>query len=111
MINENDILIEPTDVKIINGDFAIEDANNQNIKHLCIATPGDYKAAPGVGVSLYNMQNNPINNFQTILSKIRSELRSDGYKNPVISGNQTGLNSTELEVSAARKTNPIRKIN
>jgi hypothetical protein len=110
MIDERDILIEPEDVKIVNGDFAIVDANNQNIKHLCIANPGDFKVFPGVGAGLYNMQNNPINNFQEVLSKIRSELINDGYKNPVITGTQTDIESTELEISAVRKKKPNRKI-
>lgn len=110
MINENDIIIEPGDVKIVDGDFAIETANNQNIKHLCIANPGDFKIFPGIGSRLYAMQNNPINDFTIILSRIRSELINDGYKNPNITGKQNELNKTGLEVSAERKKRPNRKI-
>lgn len=110
MISENDIIIEPTDVKTLNGDFDIQDANNQNIKHLCVASPSNYKISPEIGVGIYNMQNLPINSFNIILAKIRSVLINDGYKNPKITGQQTGLDESDLEITAIRKQSPQRKV-
>ncbi len=110
MISENDIIIEQTDVQILNGDFDVQDANNQNIKHLLIGKPGDYKIFPSVGVGIYYMQNADLNNFSVTLSKIREQIIKDGYKNPDISGRQTGDVKSELEITAIRKGYPDKTI-
>jgi len=108
-MEENDILIENTDVAVLNGDFDIQDCNNQNLKHLIIAVPSNYVISPKVGASVYTFQNMPVTDPRELFAKISNELKNDGYKTPVFGGS-SDLESTDLEVSAIRIKTPIRNI-
>jgi hypothetical protein len=106
MISENDIIIED-DLKIVNGDISIENANNQNIKHLMIANAGNFYIKPKIGASLYLAQNSSITDYRLLVSRIKSELKNDGYDNIKITGTYDDeTQGTELKITAERVTYP-----
>jgi len=104
MIQENDIIIENSDVKIVNGDFDIGDANSQNIKHLCIADAGNYVISAKTGAGIYRFQNKSSYDIRGLLSTIASELKQDGYKYPEFSQNESGA----MDIKAIRTKKPRR---
>ncbi len=104
-MEENDILIEPDDMQVIEGDFFISNANSQNIKHILIASPGNYLLTPSLGVDLYKLQNSSFVDFRPFVSKVKSELRKDGYDNTLITGSGDNVQDKAfLEVTADRVT-------
>jgi len=84
-VPENDIIIE-ADLQILNGDFNIFSANEQNIKHILISSPGNFLLTPSLGVDIYRQQNASFVDWRPLVSKIKSELKKDGYDNTKISG-------------------------
>jgi hypothetical protein len=107
---EDDIIIEQEDVKVIGGDFAIQSANLQNIKHIEIAEAGNYYISPTVGVAIYKQQSAPIVDFRTFTSKSNKELIKDGYSNINITGQYNSTtDNTELQITALRKKSPDRQ--
>ena len=109
-ISENDIIIENDDVLIVDGDFSIQNANNQNIKHICIAQPGNYIGAPSVGARIYKMQNDNFNDFREILSTIAQQLKKDGYNYPDFINETTDPDNAQLTVTAKRVLSPKREV-
>ena len=108
-ILETDILIEP-DLQIANGDFNIGDANNENIKYLCIANPGQFLLSPTVGASLYRAQNASTNDARVLTASIRDQLRSDGYDEARITGEaNTKTSEGQLRITATRVKKPKRQ--
>ena len=106
---ETDIIIEPSDVKILNGDFFIGNANNQNIKHLLVANPGQFLISPTIGIGIYSYQNYATSDGRKLTAKIREELRKDGYDSVRISGVFDYKTSTsELKITANRVSKPKR---
>lgn len=107
---EDDIIIEQEDVKVIGGDFAIQSANLQNIKHIEIAEAGNYCISPTVGVAIYKQQSAPIVDFRTFTSKSNKELIKDGYSNINITGQYNSTtDKTEMQITAIRKRSPQRQ--
>lgn len=53
-----DFIIEE-DLLIINGDFAVKPADQQNIEHLLLTQKGSYKEFPILGVGIKNYLNSP----------------------------------------------------
>ena len=106
---ETDILIEPTDFKVVLGDMYIGDSNNENIKHLCIANPGQFVISPIIGAGLYYMQNLAVNDGRTLAASIREQLRKDGYDEVRITGQSDAATSeTNLQITATRTRKPQR---
>jgi hypothetical protein len=102
---ESDLIIEP-DLLIQSNDIVIKNANEQNIKHLLIAK-GNYILAPAVGVGIYTLQNSSITDYRSIVSKIKQELRNDGYDDVQIGGEtDTVTGESQLSVTALRVTTP-----
>jgi len=107
---ETDILIEPTDFKIINGDMAIGDVNNENINHIIIANPGQFLISPTIGGSLYKSQNASTNDARFLAASLRSQLRGDGYDSVRFSGvANTETGEVDLSVTAERTLKPKRQ--
>ena len=106
-MNESDFIIEP-DLKITGGDLVIQNANEQNIKHLLIAR-GNYLLNPGVGVGIYRYQNATITDFRNMVNEIKSQLKRDGYRDVALAGSHNDTTGkSELSVTGERKTNAIR---
>lgn len=66
------------DLVISNGDFAIGNSDNQHVKHILIASKGEYKSAPEVGVGIENMLNTEEPN--EFLIDAKRNLQYDGMK-------------------------------
>jgi len=108
-MNESDIIIEP-DLLIQNGDIVIKNANEQNIKHILIAF-GNYLLTPDMGAGLYRLQNSNVQDYREIVSRIKQELKRDGYINTSVGGpfnNATG--QTEMNITAERVTIAERSV-
>lgn len=101
---EKDIIIE-SDLKIVNGDISIEPCTNQNIKHLIIATPGNYYNHPKTGADIYKYQNSSLNDYRSFDAAIKDCLKKDGYGNIVIKGTSNG-NTGDISITAERVNVP-----
>lgn len=109
-MDENGILIEPNDMQVVDGDFFISNANSQNIKHILIASAGNYLLTPSLGVDLYKLQNSSFTDYRPFVAKVKSELKKDGYDNSLITGyGDNASNEAFLEVTADRVTIPLRQ--
>jgi hypothetical protein len=74
----NDYLLDPVtnDLQIVNGDFVLGDATQQNQKQLIYASPGAYKQYPTVGVDIMNYLKDE--NSSDLLRAIRQQFILDG---------------------------------
>lgn len=102
-ISEIDIIIDPTDVKIKDGDFDLQDANSQNLKHILIANPGDFLISPKIGGRINNSINYPSTDFRDFVANISRTLQNDGYSEVNVSGEHK-----LIQVDARRIKNPKR---
>lgn len=108
-ISENDIIIENEDVHILNGDFDIKDARDQNIKHILIAQPGNYVVSPSAGAMVYKFQNDNINDFREVLAVIAQSLKKDGYNYPDFYNQTQREEEIKLTIDAQRIAIPNRE--
>jgi phage baseplate assembly protein W len=76
-----DLLLEDGDLKTIAGDFDIGTSDQQHIEDILVASKGDYKQSPIIGVGLNDYINAPLTRqVKTTLEKeIRLQLQSDGF--------------------------------
>jgi len=75
-----------------------------------IASPGNYLLTPSLGVDMYKLQNSAMVDFRPFVSKVKSELRKDGYDNTLITGfGENENNEAFLEISSDRVTAPVRQ--
>jgi hypothetical protein len=110
-ILENDIIIENTDVQIsVSGDFDIQSANNQNIKHICIAHPGNYPVSPSVGAMIDQFQNDNVTDLRTVLNTVAKELKKDGYSYPDFYNQSIDPEDLSISISAKRIAIPKREV-
>ena len=74
----NYYLLDPVtnDLQVVDGDFVIGDATQQNQKQLLFASPGGYKQYPTIGVDIMNYLKDE--NFNDLLSAIRQQFVLDG---------------------------------
>ena len=74
----NDYLLDPVtnDLQVVDGDFVIGDATQQNQKQLLFASPGGYKQYPTIGVDIMNYLKDE--NSTDLLSAIRQQFILDG---------------------------------
>lgn len=66
------------DFIISNGDFAVGNSDNQHVKHILIASKGEFKANPEIGVGIENMLNTEDPN--EFLIEAKRNLQYDGMK-------------------------------
>lgn len=79
MAKKQDILLnEDYTFKVINGDFAVGDSDQQNVDLLLQLDKGQIRELPlnGIGIQKYI---NTTANFPNLKNKIQKELQSDGY--------------------------------
>ncbi len=77
-MNHGDIILDGNENPVImNGDFVIASAGEQQIRQISKSNPGDYKYAPLVGVGIIAALNGP--QLQRMESKIREQLSRAGF--------------------------------
>ncbi len=72
----NDLMISD-DLEIRYGDFVLGHADEQSLRHLLIASPGDYKQNPIVGCGVRKAKNGVISRF--LHRNIKVQLKADGF--------------------------------
>lgn len=82
-----DILFN-NDITIKDGDFDIGESDNQHTQHILIATKGEYKASPELGVGLESMLNTE--EPMEFLIEAKKNLEYDGMKVNNISYTESG---------------------
>lgn len=99
----NDIIIEP-DLKIVDGDIAIQKADDRNIQYIAYATAGQIRKAPILGVGIISFVNGPTQDGRNIRKKIRQELEKDGYSLKQLDSSIDDAGLTTIEVKADKVT-------
>ena len=72
----NDLLIE-------NGDFVLDNAEQQNVNFILIASKGSFYETPRIGVNALRSLNSG-GSFQRLKQEIKTNLQFDGYRNITI---------------------------
>jgi len=97
----NDILLDNNlDLLIKNGDFVVDDAEQQHQELIMIATQGSFRESPltGVGIVKYVKTRLSVETRDKLRQKIRLQLQFDGYTNV-----STQINSfTDIQIQADR---------
>ena len=80
-----------TELVIENGDFVVQESENQHIEHILRANEGDYLQYPksGAGVNI-KILNSSLNSIE-LRKKIKRGLEDDGYKLTDFEVNQNGV--------------------
>jgi len=102
----NDILIEP-EMKIVDGDIAIQQVDDRNIEYIIYADAGQFRKAPTLGVSIINFVSAPTQDGRNIRKKIRSELEGDGYVLKELETRILEDLSTDINVKADKTSSRI----
>ena len=81
-----DFILED-DLKIVDGDFAIEEADAHNISYILQASKGQFYSAPLIGANISKFINSPLSRDTSLTSDrrrfrnaIRQGLNKDGYR-------------------------------
>ena len=64
---------------IVDGDFVIFDADDQNLEDLCVYNPGELKADPLTGVGVIRLIKSRLSDSD-IVSRTRSQMRLDNWE-------------------------------
>lgn len=64
------------DLEINDGDFVIDESDNQHQKHILIAYKGEYKQYPEIGVGIEQMLNE--DDITSVLIEAKKNLQYDG---------------------------------
>jgi hypothetical protein len=99
----NDIIIEP-DLKIKDGDIAVEKADDINIQYLTYGDAGQFRKAPTLGVGITSFLNAPTQDGRNIRKKIRQELEKDGYLLKQLDSSENKNGGTDIEIKANKIT-------
>jgi hypothetical protein len=77
-----DIILEDNDLKIINGDFIIDNSDEQNIENILVSFKGDWKQWPLIGVGIIKYIHSPqtYSIKRTIEKEIMLQLKYDNAK-------------------------------
>lgn len=75
-----DLITENQELKVTNGDLAVEDSGQQHVEMLLISNKGDWKNSPLTGVGITSYMNAPESPSQRrrLDKEIRLQLRFDG---------------------------------
>ena len=101
-----DIIIEP-DLKIVDGDIAIEKADDRNIQYITYADAGQFRKAPVLGVGIISFINAPTEDGRNIRKKIRQELEKDGYLLKQLDSSENEDGSVGIEIKADKTTSKL----
>jgi len=76
------ILDNNLDLSIANGDFVVDDAEQQNQELILAAQQGAYRNSPlvGVGITNYLKSSFTVANVDKLRQKIRLQMQYDGYQ-------------------------------
>jgi hypothetical protein len=86
-----DILLDVTgDLAVLNGDFVIGDANQQNVELILKTSPGEWKRNPTVGAGLVNSYQGSVTGF--VKRNVTVQLEADGYGVNELTVNENGIN-------------------
>lgn len=72
------VLDENGDLSIINGDFVTGYSDNQHQEHILVATKGEYKEFPELGVGIEQILND--DDWMSVLIEAKKNLEYDGMK-------------------------------
>ncbi len=72
------LLDENGDLSIINGDFVTGYSDNQHQEHILVATKGEYKEFPELGVGIEQILND--DDWMSVLIEAKKNLEYDGMK-------------------------------
>ena len=101
-----DILIE-SDMKISDGDIAIEKSDDRNIQYIIFSDPGQFRKSPTLGVSIISYINAPTEDGRNIRKSIRTELEQDGYVLKQLETETLSDGSTDIKVKADKTRSTI----
>ena len=101
-----DILIEP-EMKIVDGDIAIEKTDDRNIEYIIYSDAGQFRRSPTLGVSIINFIHAPTQDGRNIRKKIRSELEKDGYTLKQLESQILEDDTTDIRVKADKTSSNI----
>ena len=97
----NDIILDNNmDLAIVNGDFVVDDAEEQIQELILIATQGSFRASPltGIGIVKYLKSSFTVDKIDQLRQQIILQLQYDGYTTV-----KTVINSfTDIEIEATR---------
>lgn len=80
MTQVKDIIIENGyDLKIVNGDFVVDESDQQHVQLIIITAVGEWKQFPLLGVGIEQFINAPAS-LQKLSKLIQLQLVSDNYK-------------------------------
>jgi hypothetical protein len=94
------ILDNNLDLAIQNGDFVLDDCEQQNQELILVATQGSFRDSPltGVGITRYIKSSFTVAKVDQLRQKIRLQLQYDGYTTV-----NTKINSfTDIQIQAER---------
>ena len=101
-----DIIIEP-DMKIVDGDIAIEKSDDRNIQYIVYGDAGQFRKSPTLGVSIIDFTNAPTQDGRNIRKKIRTELEKDGYLLKQLETEILPDESTDIKIKANKNTSKV----
>jgi len=96
-----DIMLDnDLDLAIENGDFVVDDCEQQNQELILIATQGSFRESPLTGVGIIKLYKSAftLSAVDTLRQKIRLQLQYDGYTNTSVTINSF----TDIEIEATR---------
>ena len=84
------------DIEIKNGDFVIDESDQQHIEDIFIAQKGEFKEFPQVGFGAINYLKTTISPYK-FERDLRIQLEYDNYSNPTID-TTNGIENTQITI-------------
>ncbi|WP_282628804.1 MULTISPECIES: hypothetical protein [Empedobacter] len=84
------------DLEIINGDFVIDESDQQHIEDIFIAQKGEFKEFPQLGFGAINYLKTTISPYK-FERDLRIQLEYDNYSNPTID-TTNGIENTQITI-------------
>lgn len=84
------------DIEIYNGDFVIDESDQQHIEDIFIAQKGEFKEFPALGFGAINFIKTNVSPYQ-FERDLRIQLEYDNYFNPKIDTSE-GIENTKITI-------------
>jgi hypothetical protein len=78
-MDAKDIQVVNDEVQIKNGDFYVNDSDQQHVEHILKANPGQFYQHPLIGVGVFRYTNASVNP-SAVKQRIKLHLKSDNYR-------------------------------
>lgn len=75
------ILDDDNDLLIKDGDFLIDESDEQHFALILASSPGNWKNSPLTGAGIIQHDKAPLDDVGKISRKIKLQLEADGYQN------------------------------